>query len=94
MPISHEVMLEGHRKAIQCIDIDRHGNRMISGGLDYTLKIWDFPGMNRKLKSMREFKPYEGHPVNALSFDPDGAIFLCCTTNNSARIYDKDGAKV
>jgi hypothetical protein len=55
---------------------------MISGGLDYTLKIWDFPGMNRKLKSMREFKPFDGHPINSLSFDPDGALFLCCTTNN------------
>jgi WD40 repeat protein len=47
LPTSHFVALEGHRKALQCIDIDRHGNRMISGGLDYILKIWDFPGMNR-----------------------------------------------
>jgi WD40 repeat protein len=67
---------------------------MVSGGLDYLLKIWDFPGMNRKLKSMREYKPFEGHPINALSFDPDGANFLCCTTNNQARVYDKDGGKV
>ncbi len=74
--------LSGHHKALQSIDIDRFGNRMISGGLDYILKIWDFPGMNRKLNSMREYKPFEGHPINALSFDPDGKNFLCCTTNN------------
>ena len=43
---------------------------------------------------MREYKPFEGHPINALSFDPDGKNFLCCTTNNQARIYDKDGGKV
>lgn len=53
LPISHEVVLSGHEKSLQTIDIDRHGNRMISGGLDYLLKIWDFPGMNRKLNSMR-----------------------------------------
>lgn len=94
LPISHEVILAGHSKCIQTLDIDRNGNRMISGGLDYTLKIWDFPGMNRKLKSMREFKPFDGHPINSLSFDPDGALFLCCTTNNQARIYDKDGGKI
>lgn len=82
LPISHEVQLAGHSKCIQTLDIDRNGNRMISGGLDYTLKIWDFPGMNRKLKPMREFKPFDGHPINSLSFDPDGAFFLCCTTNN------------
>ena len=67
---------------------------MITGGLDYLLKIWDFPGMNRKLKSMREYRPFDGHPITALSFDPDGQNFLCCTTNNQARIYDKDGGKV
>jgi WD repeat-containing protein 70 len=54
------------------IDIDRNGNRMVSGGLDYLLKIWDFPGMNRKLKSMREYRPFDGHPITGLSFDPDG----------------------
>jgi hypothetical protein len=45
---------------------------MISGGLDYLIKIWDFPGMNRKLNSMREFKAFDGHPITGLSFDPDG----------------------
>lgn len=72
LPITHEVVLEGHQKALQAIDIDRNGNRMITGGLDYLLKIWDFPGMNRKLKSMREYRPFDGHPITALSFDPDG----------------------
>jgi len=94
MPTTHVVELEGHKRALQTIDLDRNGNRMISGGLDYILKIWDFPGMNRQHKSMREYKPFEGHPINALSFDPEGTNFLCCTTNNQARIYDKDGGKV
>lgn len=67
---------------------------MISGGLDYLLKIWDFPGMNRKLTSMREFKPFEGHPITGLSFDHEGQNFICATTNNQARIYDRDGGKI
>lgn len=64
---------------------------MVTGGLDFMLKIWDFPGMNRRLKSMREFKPFDGHPVNALSFDPDGENFLTCCGNNQAKIYNRDG---
>ena len=76
------------------MDIDIYGNRMVTGGLDFVLKIWDFPGMNRKLKSMREYKPFDGHPVNALSFDPDGENFLCCCGNNQAKIYNRDGGKV
>ncbi|CDW85197.1 wd repeat-containing protein 70 [Stylonychia lemnae] len=94
LPITHEVVLQGHQRSIQAMDIDLYGNRMVTGGLDFILKIWDFPGMNRKLKSMREYKPFDGHPVNALSFDPDGENFLCCCGNNQARIYNRDGGKV
>ena len=67
---------------------------MVTGGLDFVLKLWDFPGMNRKLKSMREFKPFDGHPVNSLSFDPKGEKFLCCCGNSQARVYSRDGAKI
>ena len=38
--------------------------------------------MNKKLRSMREFKPYDGHPVRAISFDPTGTNFLCCCGNS------------
>lgn len=43
---------------------------------------------------MREFKPFDGHPVRALSFDPTGTNYLCCCTNNIARIMNRDGQKV
>jgi WD repeat-containing protein 70 len=55
---------------------------MISGSADYVLKIWDLTTMNTKLKSFREFKPFNGHPLRALSFSPDGQNFLCCCGNN------------
>lgn len=43
---------------------------------------------------MREFRPYDGHPIRALSFDPSGTNFLCVTTNQSAKIMTRDGQKV
>lgn len=86
--------MPGHSRSVTTIDVDKFGNRMISGGLDYYLRIWDFPGMNRKLKAMKEYKPFDGHPVNSLSFDPEGEIFLCCTSSSSARAYSRDGQKI
>lgn len=71
--------------------MDPIGNRMITGGLDYVLKIWDFSGMNKKFKAMREFRPFDGHPITALSFDPLGTNFLCCCGNHSAKIINRDG---
>lgn len=46
IPVSHEVLIPGHSKTIQCIEIDPIGNRMLTGSLDYFLKLWDFSGMN------------------------------------------------
>jgi WD40 repeat protein len=75
-------VLEGHSKEIQTIDIDRSASRMITGGLDFLLKIWDLAGMNRKLRHQKEFKPFDGHPVRSLSFSPSGERFLCCSESN------------
>lgn len=66
---------------------------MVTGGLDYRMKIWDFTTMNRNLKPFRDFKPFDGHPVRTLSFNPSGTHFLCCCGNNQAKIYNSEGVR-
>ena len=83
LPISHEVVLESHEKSIQALTIDREGTRMITGGLDYRMKVWDFTTMNRNLKPYKDFKPFDGHPIRALSFNPSSSHFLCCCHRTS-----------
>ena len=90
LPISHEVVLESHEKSIQALTIDREGTRMITGGLDYRMKVWDFTTMNRNLKPYKDFKPFDGHPIRALSFNPSSSHFLCCCGNNQAKVYNSD----
>lgn len=82
LPISHQVILESHEKSVQSLCINREGTKMVSGGLDYRMKIWDFTTMNRNLKPFKDFKPFDGHPVRTLSFNPSGSHFLCCCGNN------------
>lgn len=53
LPVAHEVSLEGHARAVSCLDVEHTGNRLISGSLDYTLRIFDFNGMKADLKSFR-----------------------------------------
>lgn len=55
---------------------------MVSGSLDYDIKIWDFNQMNRQLKPFKDFKPFDGHPVRSISHSPSGDSFLCCCANN------------
>jgi len=91
MPISHEVVLKAHSKTVQTLALDYYGDKLISGGLDYGLKIWDLAGMNRKLRPMMEYHPYEGYPVNQITFNPTGQKFLCCCANNQAKVFFADG---
>jgi WD40 repeat protein len=53
LPITHEVTLQGHDRAVTCLDIEHSGNRLISGSMDYTLRIFDFNGMKADLRSFR-----------------------------------------
>jgi WD40 repeat protein len=48
-----QVSLQGHERAVSCLDIEHSGNRLVSGSLDYTLRIFDFNGMKADLRSFR-----------------------------------------
>jgi hypothetical protein len=47
VPISHQVSLAGHAKAVMCISVEPAGNRVVTGSLDYGAKLFDFGGMDR-----------------------------------------------
>ena len=47
LPISHEVTLEKHFKAISALSMTKDGMMLVTGSVDYTTRIWDFAGMNR-----------------------------------------------
>ncbi len=54
LPISHEVVLgSAHAKAVTCMDIEHTGSRLITGSMDYTIRIYDFHGMKRDMKAFR-----------------------------------------
>ena len=39
--------LGGHSKAVLCLSAAPQGNRVITGSIDYSVKIFDFGGMDR-----------------------------------------------
>ena len=42
-----KVSLAGHNKPVLALALDPAGGRILSGGLDFKLKFWDFGGMVR-----------------------------------------------
>jgi len=91
IPVSSEVALESHGKAVISLDVDHSGSRVITGSTDYTVKIFDFNGMRSDCKSFKTIEPSEGHPVLSLSWSPTGDAFLVVTGSAQPKIYTRDG---
>ncbi|CAN1270096.1 WD repeat-containing protein 70 [Linum perenne] len=91
IPTSNEIVLKGHTKIVSALAIDNSGSRVLSGSYDYTVRMYDFGGMNSSLQSFRQLEPSEGHQVRHLSWSPTADKFLCVTGSAQAKIYDRDG---
>lgn len=91
IPLSNEIVLKGHTKVVAALAIDHSGSRVLSGSYDYTVRMYDFQGMNARLESFRQIEPSEGHQVRSLSWSPSADRFLCVTGSAQAKIYDRDG---
>lgn len=91
IPLSNEIVLKGHSKVVAALAIDHSGSRVLSGSYDYTVRMYDFQGMNSRLASFRQVEPSEGHQVRNLSWSPTADRFLCVTGSAQAKIYDRDG---
>ena len=66
IPRSHEIKLVHGSKPITALSLDPSGARVITGGVDYDLKFWDFAGMDPSLRSFRKLRPCESHVINHL----------------------------
>ncbi|XP_077227114.1 transducin/WD40 repeat-like superfamily protein [Tasmannia lanceolata] len=91
IPLGNEILLKGHTKVVSALAIDPSGSRVLSGSYDYTVRMYDFQGMNSRLASFRQLEPSEGHQVRSLSWSPTADRFLCVTGSAQAKIYDRDG---
>ncbi|XP_022995759.1 WD repeat-containing protein 70 [Cucurbita maxima] len=91
IPQSNEIVLKGHTKVVSALAVDHTGSRVLSGSYDYTVRMYDFQGMNSRLQSFRQLEPFEGHQIRNLSWSPSADRFLCVTGSAQAKIYDRDG---
>lgn len=62
-PVSHEAIMKDHTKAVTALAIDPAGARLVTGGYDYDVKMWDFGGMQADFRPFRSMEPYENYHV-------------------------------
>lgn len=59
IPAALEVNLNHGTKPVSALSVDHSGARLISGSVDYDVKLWDFAGMSSSLQSFRTIRPCE-----------------------------------
>ena len=91
IPVSHEIDLVGHSKAVTCLSLEKAGNRLMTGSLDYHMKIFDFGGMDGRHKSFRSLEVDDNHPIISLAHSPSGDKVLVATGSAQPKIFDREG---
>jgi WD40 repeat protein len=80
--------LEGHTGQVDCLALSADGRRLLTGGLDATLRVWDLsPDEKGGLKTGKELRQFKDQPggVWAVALSADGKRAL-----SSAGMIEKD----
>ena len=94
IPLSHQIDLRGHSKAVTCLSCEAAGNRIVTGSLDYNIRLYDFGGMDMRHRAFKALEVQDGYPVAALAHTPSGDKFIACTGSCQPKIYTRDGEEV
>lgn len=103
-PVSHELVLKTHDRAVTTMTLDPSGSRLITGSIDCTLKLHDFASMTpTTLRAFKSVDPNlqkssansETHPINHVEFNAlSGGTFLCISAHPQGKIMNRDGEVV
>ncbi|KAI6782159.1 WD40 repeat [Emericellopsis cladophorae] len=100
-PVTHELILKTHERAVTTISLDPAGGRLVTGSLDGKTNLHDFASMTpTTLRAFRSVDPFAGkpsdvaesHAIHQVQFNPlGGSVFLCISAHPQAKIISRDG---
>ncbi|KAJ5177053.1 uncharacterized protein N7482_002930 [Penicillium canariense] len=103
-PVSHELVMKTHERAVTTMTVDPSGARLITGSTDCTLKFHDFASMTpstiRAFKSVdpslkKQSAAQDAHTVHYAAFNPlSPSHVLVVSATAQPRILSRDGETV
>jgi WD repeat-containing protein 70 len=103
-PVSHEMVVKTHERAVTTVSLDASGGRLVSGSMDCTVKFHDFASMTpTTIRAFKSVDPtatkgsanVETHPVHQALFNPLSAgHILVATALPQAKIMSRDGETI
>lgn len=91
IPSSLQIILDHGKKTVSALAFDPSGARLVTGGYDYDVKLFDFAGMDSTLKPFRTLRPCESHPIKQVHYSCTGDMILVVAGNAQAKVLDRDG---
>ncbi|KIK18249.1 hypothetical protein PISMIDRAFT_60878, partial [Pisolithus microcarpus 441] len=83
-----QLVLQGHTDSVNSIAFSPDGKRIVSGGDDKTVRVWDVEG------GVQIGSPLEGHTeyyVTSVGFSPDGKRIVSSSGDKTVRVWDVEG---
>ncbi|WOO77649.1 WD repeat-containing protein 70 [Vanrija pseudolonga] len=90
-PVTHEIVLKDHTKLVSALAVEPSGARVATGSHDYDCKLWDFGGMDQRLRPFKSFEPNGSYFIHDLSYAPDGKHLLVVSGTFYPKVFDRDG---
>ncbi|KAF2738519.1 WD40 repeat-like protein [Polyplosphaeria fusca] len=103
-PVSHELMVKTHQRAVTSITLDPSGTRLVTGSTDCTIKLHDLSAMTpTTIRAFKTVDPFvtkaseasESHAIHQVLFSPhSGNQMLVITATAQARLFSRDGEMI
>ncbi|KKA30552.1 hypothetical protein TD95_003765 [Thielaviopsis punctulata] len=104
-PVSHEMLIKTHERAVTSVSLDPSGGRLVSASMDCTIRLHDFSSMTpTTIRAFRTVDPWDSktrgsnadsHPVYHVEFNPlSGGVFLMTAAHPQAKLLSRDGEVV
>jgi hypothetical protein len=91
VPVSSHVNIIHGLKTVSCLTLDSNGIRMITGGHDETMKMFDFSSMDKHFQPFRTIQPCSGRLLRTIEYKANNDMILIIPADCQAIVVNREG---
>ena len=92
LPISSHVNVIHGLKTVSCLTLDTNGIRMITGGHDETMRMFDFTSMDKNFQAFRTIQPCPGRLLRAIEYSANNDMILVVPGDCQAIVLNREAS--